>query len=307
MIALSEEQANAGAAARNSQVDASRTITIEFDANARGRGISDRSRRRSMCIPGQLTTVMYSFHNRQSRAMAVQAIPSYAPSVAMAHFTKLECFCFSQQVLQAGEAKRWPVVFYVDSKLPKDVNTITLSYTFFEVGRKVPAEPVAALQAKAGPRYNRQMQDKVGFFVVTPFFSTDRAKRCWCSAADRAQLQRDRTSCRRSRRRVATSRSKAQATAGAAVRVQRRGEDRSGKCRADFVRAGNRDCLLPLSVMESGTAANAHDGLERHWPPPATGVQINYGYAFQWFAIGAVIAFLYVWFRIIRPRQRRRA
>ena len=43
--------------------------------------------------------------------MALQAIPSYAPSVAMAHFTKLECFCFSQQMLQAGESKRWPVVF----------------------------------------------------------------------------------------------------------------------------------------------------------------------------------------------------
>jgi cytochrome c oxidase assembly protein subunit 11 len=95
---------------------------------------------------------MYSFRNRQNRAMALQAIPSYAPSEAMAHFTKLECFCFSQQVLQAGESRRWPVVFVVDAKLPKNVRTITLSYTFFEVGGRVPAEPVAAARAVALPR-----------------------------------------------------------------------------------------------------------------------------------------------------------
>ncbi len=64
--------------------------------------------------------------------------------------------------------------------------------------------------------------------------------------------------------------------------------------------------LLPLAVLESATPANSHDGLARHWPPPSTGVQMHYGYAFQWFAIGTVIAFLYVWLRIVRPRQRRR-
>jgi cytochrome c oxidase assembly protein subunit 11 len=152
VIALSEEQANAGAAARNSQIDASRTITIEFDANARGPWDFKPEQASVDVHPGQVTTVMYSFHNRQNRAMALQAIPSYAPSVAMAHFTKLECFCFSQQVLQAGESKRWPVVFVVDAKLPKDVKTITLSYTFFEVGGKVPAEPIAALATSTAPQ-----------------------------------------------------------------------------------------------------------------------------------------------------------
>jgi cytochrome c oxidase assembly protein subunit 11 len=152
VIALSEEQASAGAAARNTQVDASRTITIEFDANARGPWDFKPEQASVDVHPGQLTTVMYSFHNRQNRAMALQAIPSFAPSVAMAHFTKVECFCFKQQLLQAGESKRWPVVFVVDSKLPKDVKTITLSYTFFEVGGKVPAEPLAALQLATRPR-----------------------------------------------------------------------------------------------------------------------------------------------------------
>jgi len=84
--------------------------------------------------PGQLTTVMYEFTNTQNRTMSAQAIPSYAPKQATAHFNKLQCFCFNQYTLKPGETKRWPVVFVVDPKLPKDVKTITLSYTFFEVG-----------------------------------------------------------------------------------------------------------------------------------------------------------------------------
>lgn len=63
--------------------------------------------------------------------------------------------------------------------------------------------------------------------------------------------------------------------------------------------------LLPIVIVESATPANAGDGLERHWPPPATGVQVHYGYVFQWSAIGVGIAFLYVWFRIVRPRRPR--
>jgi cytochrome c oxidase assembly protein subunit 11 len=79
----------------------------------------------------------------QNRRMAAQAIPSYAPQQATAHFNKLECFCFTQYTLDPGEKKSWPVVFYIDPKLSKDVKTITLSYTFFEVGGKTPAAPIA--------------------------------------------------------------------------------------------------------------------------------------------------------------------
>ena len=75
--------------------------------------------------------------------MAAQAIPSYAPQQAAAHFNKLECFCFQQYTLDPGEKKQWPVAFIIDPKLAKDVTTITLSYTFFEVGAKTPAAPVA--------------------------------------------------------------------------------------------------------------------------------------------------------------------
>jgi cytochrome c oxidase assembly protein subunit 11 len=81
--------------------------------------------------------------------MAAQAIPSYAPRQAAEYFNKVECFCFNQYTLEPGEKKEWPVVFVIDPKLSKDVKTITLSYTFFEVGSKMPPAPASA-QAQGG-------------------------------------------------------------------------------------------------------------------------------------------------------------
>jgi cytochrome c oxidase assembly protein subunit 11 len=129
----------------NTQVDASRTVTIEFDANARGPWDFKPAQRSLQVHPGEVATVMYEFRNVQNRTMAAQAIPSFAPMNSAAHFNKLECFCFNEYTLKAGESKQWPVVFYVDAKLPRDVTTITLSYTFFEVGGKVPAAPAGGL------------------------------------------------------------------------------------------------------------------------------------------------------------------
>ena len=128
----------------NTQVDLSRSITIEFDANARGPWIFKPATRSVVVHPGELTTVMYEFQNVQNRRMSAQAIPSYAPNQASPYFTKLECFCFNQYTLDPGEKRSWPVVFYIDPKLSKDVKTITLSYTFFEVGGKTPPAPVGA-------------------------------------------------------------------------------------------------------------------------------------------------------------------
>jgi cytochrome c oxidase assembly protein subunit 11 len=127
----------------NTQIDTSRTITVEFDANSRGPWEFKPAQRSVQVHPGQLTTVMYEFQNVQNRRMAAQAIPSYAPNQAAAHFNKLECFCFNQYTLEAGEKKQWPVAFVIDPKLSKDVTTITLSYTFFEVGGKTPPAPTA--------------------------------------------------------------------------------------------------------------------------------------------------------------------
>jgi len=144
VLSVSERQATGlGERSRpaNMQVDRSRTITVEFDANARGPWDFKPAVHSMQVHPGELATVMYEFRNVQNRSMAAQAIPSYAPKQATAHFNKLECFCFNEYALQPGESKQWPVVFYIDPKLPKDVRTITLSYTFFEVGGKVPAAP----------------------------------------------------------------------------------------------------------------------------------------------------------------------
>jgi cytochrome c oxidase assembly protein subunit 11 len=139
------EAASGGAASvSNTQVDRSRTITVEFDANSRGPWDFKPATRHLQVHPGEVTTVMYEFRNVQNRTMAAQAIPSYAPQQATPHFNKLECFCFNEYTLKAGESRQWPVVFVIDPRLPRDVTTITLSYTFFEVGGKVPPAPTRA-------------------------------------------------------------------------------------------------------------------------------------------------------------------
>ena len=158
ILSLSERQVPGnGVAGRdvklpsNTQIDTSRTITVEFDANSRGPWEFKPAQRSVQVHPGQLTTVMYEFQNVQNRRMAAQAIPSYAPNQAAAHFNKLECFCFNQYTLEAGEKKQWPVAFVIDPKLSKDVTTITLSYTFFEVGGKTPPAPTADAAAATRP------------------------------------------------------------------------------------------------------------------------------------------------------------
>lgn len=133
----------------NTQVDTSRTITVEFDANARGPWDFKPAVASIVVHPGELASVNYEFRNVQGRAMAAQAIPSYAPRQAAAHFNKIECFCFTEHQLAPGEARTWPVAFVIDPKLPRDVTTITLSYTFFEVGGKVPGAPVGGIAAAA--------------------------------------------------------------------------------------------------------------------------------------------------------------
>ena len=146
ILALGEKELPGSGNARlakadNTQIDVSRTITVEFDTNARGPWLFKPMQSSVQVHPGEMTTVMYEFQNVQDRTMSAQAIPSYAPHEAAAHFNKLECFCFNQYTLAPGEKKQWPVVFVIDPKLAKNVNTITLSYTFFEVGSKTPAAP----------------------------------------------------------------------------------------------------------------------------------------------------------------------
>lgn len=161
ILSISERQVPGNGAAGkdaskvgNSQIDYSRSITVEFDANSRGPWDFKPAQRSIQVHPGELATVMYEFQNVQNRRMAAQAIPSYAPHQAASHFNKIECFCFNQYTLEAGEKKEWPVVFVIDPKLSKDVNTITLSYTFFEVGGKTPPAPASTPVALAPAALN---------------------------------------------------------------------------------------------------------------------------------------------------------
>jgi cytochrome c oxidase assembly protein subunit 11 len=124
----------------NTQVDASRTITVELDGNAQGPWRFRPTTRSIDVHPGELATVMYEVVNTQARTVKAQAIPSYAPQSATPHFKKVECFCFREQTLGPNEARQMPVVFFIDPKLPKEVKTITLSYTFFEVSGAVAAK-----------------------------------------------------------------------------------------------------------------------------------------------------------------------
>lgn len=121
---------------KNSQIDTSREVTIEFDANTQGPWRFRPTVSSIKVHPGEMAQVVYEVVNKQSYKMDAQAIPSYAPQQATAYFKKMECFCFKQQTLEANEARQMPVSFYIDPALPKDVKTITLSYTFFEVGLK---------------------------------------------------------------------------------------------------------------------------------------------------------------------------
>ncbi len=118
----------------NTQVDPTRTITIELDANAHNLPWRFRPLANHVAVhPGQLVTIEYEVVNVRDRPVTGQAVPSFAPRRAGEFFKKMECFCFTQQTLQAGETRRMPVVFVVDPALPADVHSIALSYTFFEV------------------------------------------------------------------------------------------------------------------------------------------------------------------------------
>jgi cytochrome c oxidase assembly protein subunit 11 len=128
------EFVKADALPANTQIDATRTVTVELDANAHNLPWSFRPLVRHVSVhPGARTTIEFEIANVRDTPVTAQAVPSYGPARAGEHFRKIECFCFTQQTLAAGETRRMPVIFVVDPALPKDVNTITLSYTFFEV------------------------------------------------------------------------------------------------------------------------------------------------------------------------------
>ncbi|MCW5704349.1 MAG: cytochrome c oxidase assembly protein [Bradyrhizobium sp.] len=127
-----------------------RKIAVRFDANV-GPGLPWKfePEQTEIEIPiGQVTTVFYTVINQSARTTAGQAAYNVAPLTVGAYFQKINCFCFTEQVMAPGEKREMPVVFYVDPALASDpendgLNTITLSYTFYPVRDPSP-KPVAA-------------------------------------------------------------------------------------------------------------------------------------------------------------------
>lgn len=138
----------------NTQVDASRLVTVQFDTNVHGElpWRFSASQRQVRVHPGELVQVTFELTNPSGMAVAAQAIPSYGPQLAVQHVKKLECFCFSQQRMQPNETRRMPTVFVIDPALPKDVNTVTLSFTLFTVAGSASGVSSAPVPAPAQPR-----------------------------------------------------------------------------------------------------------------------------------------------------------
>jgi cytochrome c oxidase assembly protein subunit 11 len=136
--------------AKNTQIDSNRWVTLEFDANTNAAmPWQFRSMQRSLRVhPGQLVQVEYEVVNTSDQTIVGQAVPSYGPARAATFFKKIECFCFTPQTLAAGERRRMPVMFVLDPAMDSDLHTVTLSYTFFNLGMKAHA----ADQRKAGGR-----------------------------------------------------------------------------------------------------------------------------------------------------------
>ena len=122
-------------------VDTTRTIKVQFIAtNNEGMPWHFRPEIASVRVhPGEETVINYLAHNPTDRYMVAQAIPSLVPYKAVSYFHKTECFCFNQQSLDGGESAELGLSFIVDKDIPKQVNTITLSYTIFDVseGKKM--------------------------------------------------------------------------------------------------------------------------------------------------------------------------
>jgi cytochrome c oxidase assembly protein subunit 11 len=130
-LQASEMRATAPAAA----VDDSRWVTVEFLTTVNGgRDWKFRPERTQVRVhPGALTTVNFFAQNPAGQPLVAQAVPSIAPFAATKLLRKTECFCFRKQTFQPHESKEMPVRFVIDPALPPDVDTVTLSYTFFDV------------------------------------------------------------------------------------------------------------------------------------------------------------------------------
>ena len=119
----------------STRVDLNRVVTVEFVGTVMpGLQWDMQPLTSSLDLhPGELHQVLFRVHNRSDKPIVGQAIPSVTPGLAAQHFEKLDCFCFAQQTLAAGETRDMPLVFIVQPAIDKDIRTITLAYAFFNV------------------------------------------------------------------------------------------------------------------------------------------------------------------------------
>ena len=120
------------------EVDEERLIKVEFTGslNSYAPWYFKSGVPSMMVNPGKQYKTSYVATNRLNRKMVGQAVPSVAPGKAASYFNKTECFCFTEQIFEANESRDMPVVFIIDPDLPEDVDTVTLSYTFFDITDK---------------------------------------------------------------------------------------------------------------------------------------------------------------------------
>jgi len=128
-----------GVAYANDGIDTSRTVKVQFITRM-AKGIPWQFEPESNEIsvhPGEIHFVNFYAKNESQHDIIGQAVPSVSPGLAAGYFQKIECFCFTQQPLKAGEAVEMGLQFYVDVDLPAEINTLTLSYTLYDITSKV--------------------------------------------------------------------------------------------------------------------------------------------------------------------------
>jgi cytochrome c oxidase assembly protein subunit 11 len=124
----------AAVADKNTQIDLTRWVTVEFLSHTMpGVAMEFKPEQFSMRVhPGAVIHTTYTVKNQSGQVFVGQAVPSITPAVAAPFFSKIECFCFTQQTFAAGEVRTMPVVFVVKPDMDANLGTVTLSYTFFE-------------------------------------------------------------------------------------------------------------------------------------------------------------------------------
>lgn len=130
---LNGRTSDQAAEVKPADIDNDRLVTVEFTGSVNA-NLPWRFRpaiSKMKVHPGEPSRVNFLAKNVSSNSIVGNAVPSVAPGQAAKYFTKTECFCFTQQELKSGEEKEMPVVFIIDKNLPKNINTVTLSYTFF--------------------------------------------------------------------------------------------------------------------------------------------------------------------------------